>query len=380
MVVGGEKDTSSRKQNHVSIRAVQVFLWLVAYLAAIEIGLEYRAHRRGWESLLWGGPVGQVEDVAPREGASKVPETRRAVGPRPDFPFRSVVVPRERSPGVFRAWVASASHAEDIYTDVQQIFPTRLQTRLAARGAPSQVLNASRAGNTIGQNVRDLQTVAPRWRPDAVVLYQMSIDIVGLSKRYLAAGPADGQAQQAGPATAALPAASPVARLAEQTSVYTLAKANVTPLVAAQRVLYDDLGADAENEFVQRLEEFVRAVRELGATPVLCTFATSYRRDELATLPFEVRQFMLRYNMYLSPRGWLDTIQRLNERIEQVARSEHVPLVDLAEAITGKRDLFRDFVHFSTVGHERVAELIADQLQALPARIEEPNRRAGVSR
>jgi lysophospholipase L1-like esterase len=96
---------------------------------------------------------------------------------------------------------------------------------------------------------------------------------------------------------------------------------------------------------------------------MLCTFATSQGERDAERLPRDVRQFMLRYNQYLSPLGWTRTIARFNELIRGIAAEEGVALVDCEHAMTGDARYFRDYVHFTPAGHERMAELITEKLR-----------------
>ena len=86
-------------------------------------------------------------------------------------------------------------------------------------------------------NVETLSALAPRWRPDVAILYQMSLDVSYLSNRFLAGGSAAEQNDAGGrPGRDAGPS-WPV-RLIESTTSWALLKANVTMGVVPGVLLY----------------------------------------------------------------------------------------------------------------------------------------------
>lgn len=334
------------------IRSLRVLFLTLIFLAAIEIGLEVRATMRGWSTLILGAPEEAQNVENPDYGRT------------PGFPFRSRIVSVEKVPRTVRIWVSSASYAEDSSLPPDVIFPTLVEEEFDSAHVPAQVLNAARAGYTIDANIRQLNELGPVWRPDVVILYQMSLDVNVLSERYLS-GPSQRKdvrtpAQRAGKVAAAGRRA--LQRWSENTTTYQLLHNNLTSRVLGEQLLADRLTPAAESEFRQRLNEFVDDVEALKATPVLCTFATSYDEDTLDQMPTATKLFLFSYNAYLSPRGWVREIERLNEILREVAAEREVPLVDVASRLTGHPELFKDFVHFTPGGHRYVAETIARTL------------------
>ncbi|HVA45531.1 MAG TPA: SGNH/GDSL hydrolase family protein [Pirellulales bacterium] len=353
----------------MSLRITSVYIWVAVLLACAELALQYRAHQRGWDAPLFRTAAASAA-TAREKPAQENPAQEKPVryGPTADFPFRSQIVARERSADTLRLWVASASHAEDIYLGVEETFPAqtgRLLNTIAA-GGHWQVLNASRAGNVIATNKADLSKLAREWRPNVVLLYQMSMEIVALSREHLGANRPTRKAHaDTGPVEPRHESA--LERAAAETTTYSTLKANITPWIASQRVHAEDIGQAAEQDFDRRVRDFVKAVRDVGASPVLCTFGTSHSQDDAGRLPWPVRQFMLRYNRYLSPAGWTRAIARFNAALRQIAEEEGVPLVDCERAMTGQARYFRDFVHFTPEGHRRVAELLSEKILELSA-------------
>ncbi len=350
----------------MTLRTASVYVWVVALLACMELALQCRAHYRGWDAPIFR--------IAAASAATAAEEKPARYGPTKEFPFRSEIVPPQCPPGTSRLWVASASHAEDIHLGVEETFPAQAGRLLSRAGeGPWQVLNASRAGNLIAANTADLSRLGAAWRPSVVVLYQMSMDVVALSREHLGANKPDRKQARKDDQTGETSRESVLRKAAAETTIYTTLKANLTPWIAGQRVLADDVGQAAERDFEERVRNFLRVVRESGALPLLTTFATSHSQEEAGRLPFDVRQFMLRYNQYLSPKGWTRTIAQFNGVIRRIASEEGVALVDCESAMTGNARYFRDYVHFAPEGHKKIAELLSEKVLEVSGR-PRPNR------
>jgi hypothetical protein len=326
-----------------------------------EVALEYRAHRRGWDTPVFGAV--RSEHSEPRSGPSNF-------GPTTGFPFRGPVVNGPKPADTVRIWVAAASHGEDIYLPPDVVFPNAIGSKLQSNGVSAQVLNASMAGAAIDGDLRFLKREFGRWQPDVVVLYQMSLDIGLLSRRYL--GPFKAKANEEG-ADDQLPAApaselSWAGRLYQKTTSYELLHAVVTTRISAMRPSHDDIGTEARATFRRRLVHFVDEVRALGAEPVLCTFSTSFSPTAAAPVPEDIVLFAHRFAERLSARGWLAAVEQLNGVIRDVAEERRVLLVDTAAVLAGREELFRDPVHFTAAGHGVLADTIAAALSRTTTR------------
>lgn len=342
------------------LRMLRPVLWIGLFLLAVEVGVEYRAYLRGWDTKLFGAVrSGHGRSIA-AEGPVPV------FGPTAEFPFRGPVIDDVKPAGTLRIWIASASHGEDIYLPPDFIFPTLVAKELQTRGIPAQALNASRAGTAIAGDLTRLRREFDRWRPDVVVLYQLSLDIGLLSRRFLA--PVGGKGvpprsnEDLRPPVAPRDDLSWAARLYRGSTTYELLNANVTTRLSAAQLLNDDLGLEAREAFRRTLVDFADGVRALGAEPVLCTFSISASPSSRGAIPPDVVLFVHRWTKHLSARGWLKAVEDLNSVIRDVAREKDALLVDTAAVLTGREDLFRDVVHFTREGHGVIAGAIASVL------------------
>ena len=338
------------------MKIMKTILWIVLILAAIEGGLEVRARGRGYETILFGDPN--------RAGAGDQP-VNPGFGPTRDFPFRSRLAPVERTDGVSRLWMASASYGEDIYVSPDLIFPTLLADYLTERGRPTEMLNASHAGESINSNTRELESASSKWRPDAAILYQMSLDIDIMSRRLLGQEETGlpGAPENGGEAVQDVGSGANVfVQVYERTTIFRTLKELIGGYASQQRILSADLGPEAAPRFREKVRRFVARCRESGVEPVLCTFASGYDVRNYRSTPVAIRNAVFRYNIYLSLEGWVKTIDMFNDVIRDVAAQTGVPLIDVAGDIGGRPEYFRDFIHFNRDGHAEVARLMADGL------------------
>ena len=333
---------------------LKIYFWIACFLTIAELGLEVRAHQRGWDTMIFGLPVSE-------QSISQQKQSDSEYGPTASFPFRSRVTPLERKPGDHRYWVASSSHAEDVYLPPSMTFPNILERLLMKERGDATMLNASRAGIDIPENVDDLKRWGEQWRPDYVILYQLSLTISSIAKRTVTGtrGRASSTTNQVKNAEGP---ASWVNRLVEKTTIYANLKGQVSARIGASRVLANDLGLQGEEEFTSMLQDFIDATRMIGTVPVLATFATSHTRKQLAVIPNDIVLGLFKYSSLLSVEGWVTSVERLNAVIRRIADQEGVMLIDIEDAVAGRPEFFRDFVHFTPAGHEAVARTMKDAL------------------
>lgn len=343
----------------MKLRHLSVIFWIGACLLATELTLEYRAHERGWGTLLLGGM--DAEERAEQTG----------FGATDAFPFRSAIVPAERRASVARLWFASSSYAQDTRLPVPLVFPNRTAALLTESGLPTETLNASRNGLVINANRRDLVDYGADWAPDIVLLYQMTNDIdrLGRAMHQSAGSSAPEENATAEPIQpGAGDIAASIQAVFEESTLYQQIKSNGTARLTAGRQLAKVLDQRADERFEHDLRGFIAAVRELGAEPVLCTFATSHTRANRDEAPPYIEQFLLRFNLFLSLDAWIDAVERWNGIIVRVGAEESVLVIDLAAVVAGESQHFRDFSHLERSGHELVARAVADALRGVLSR------------
>ena len=342
-----------------------VILWTLGFLLAGELALEVRASGRGYRTLLFGAP------------ASSAPAADGLIGRTADFPFRSRVAPLERTPGVPRVWIASASYAEHIRFPAEQIWPVLLEDELEARGVEVEILNASQAGWEMHCSVRTLNDLGEAWDPDIVLIYQMSNDLDQVASA-LVGRPLDADAGAESFSELAPPGnhLSPT-KLARRTAAYETTRANLGPVVSDLRPAYsggkEDLDRAAAARIAARFRGVIERARELGAAPLIASFTTAYP-DPLSDLPPEITAGLKRANGLLSSEGWRRWVRLGDESMRRLAAAEGVPVLEVAKELDGRSELFLDQYHFTPEGHRVFARLLADQLEPRLRDLEEASR------
>src|SRR5262245_11370300 len=240
-------------------RDLAVLYWAAAFLVAGEVALEWRAHSRGFPTILFGDRPTAAVPAGPSSGADA-----GAWGPRAGFSFRNRVVPKEKARGATRLWISSSSYAEAMNVKADEAFPNRLPALLEACGRRADVLDPmSRGGADIPAVTREVEEIAPAWKPDVAFLYQMSNDITGISKA-LFGGDASVASGDGDPADAALmveEAPNWTVRVVHNTTAFEQSKTQITARLAQARVLESELGARGEEIFVARVRRWVAACR-----------------------------------------------------------------------------------------------------------------------
>ncbi len=325
----------------MSLSDVRLYGLIALCLVAGEGLLELRAERRGFGTLVGDAMrSGQVVETTVRE-----------IGPTEGFPFRNrVIAPDAATRPVI--WIGSASYAEDDRYDVDEVFPAQAQQFLAdSFGIEATILNASRGGNTAATAERDLRQFGSDWSPDYAVLYHMTNDLHGLARTTSFDPIPEGPASQGWDL---------LGRLYERTTLYNQLRANFTPEISRHRLLPDTLHPAADSAFLSRVRAFTATAAEVGAQPVLVTFAVRHGEGEPPSP--ETTRWMLRWNPALSPRGYLATLYEWNELMRHEGAKPENEIIEVSDHVSGRAELFRDPVHFLPDGHAAVGFQLAEGL------------------
>ncbi len=336
----------------MSWKCLTPLVFALAFLLFAEGLLEIRAHSRGYKTILFGDIVAEdlsnIELGRTRDGS----EVQAVWGPTKDFAYRSRVLHTDKSANAVRVWISSASHAEDVRVSVERVFPNMLSTLFAQRGQVVEVINASRAGMSIGANKAELVSEFKNWNPDAVILYQLVNDFTRITKG------SEGNSE-VGAAGIGIGFQSRINAMLQETTLYPIVKTNVSARIREKCLLPIDLPLDADNDFLCEIEGFVDSTRLLGVEPILCTFAMSHDELSFFEMPVDYRLGMLRQNPSVAPLGWIRTKERWNQKIRQYCEENKVLLLDVDRSLGGRAEFFRDAVHFNEKGHAKFADHIA---------------------
>ncbi|KZY61036.1 hypothetical protein A3742_03110 [Oleiphilus sp. HI0071] len=325
------------------------FFLAIVMLMAVEIALEFRHYRLGYNTVFFPKPSAMSGSSTSSEQIVSAESSQ--YGPVENFPFRSLVT-RNLEP--YRGnviWVASASHAEHVRYAAKDVFPNRVCEFSAL--ANCFVLNGSKAGFGIDDDIVLLEEYFVKYVPDYVLLYQMSQAIESF-QGVITTKTTDIKSSNS------ILDYSFLRKTFQEFSLYQHLTDYLGGNIKLEGQLKETLPKEYGVEFEKQLIDFITRTRNKGAEPLLSTFSVSHNLDNLKLMPKSLKTNFVRYNSYLSPKGWVNTINQFNDVVRFVSIKEGVGLIDVAAELNGHPEYFVDFVHFNKKGHKHVAMIIAN--------------------
>lgn len=264
-----------------------------------------------------------------------------------------------------RVVVYGASEVFGIYETPDNEFPRALERELKSRlpDRAIEVANAGIPGMRIGSGAEYLRTLGEVLKPSVVVLYPTPTHYIGTThpncgRAERAPGkPDDGGLFHARLVDKAVERLKevlprPLMTLGRQMSIaWTTRKASV--ISSVDEASLTAMAAD--------LKCAIRAVRDIGAKPVLLTHANRFASTPQPDDTYWLIGWRNQYPEAL-PAVLLDLERRANEVIGAIAQEEQVTLLDAAAAIGGQPQLFADHAHFNDEGAKSMSRLLADGL------------------
>ena len=272
----------------MNIRTFRVLFFILFFLILFETAAEVRAYFRGYNTILFGRNI-------PESNLDNPKPNSQIYGPTDSFPFRSSIISKEKTSETIRIWIASSSYSEDIYLPADKIYPNLLEKLLNNSSNKFEILNAARAGENIFRNSQKIQAIGPQWKPDYALLYQMSLEMILISRILYG----DRQSPLSINENDEIPASQKMSwaqRLVEESTIYAHLKEYLTSVLKRSRILHDSMGDEGDREFQRILNYFIEVCRKQDIQPILCTFATSHIRSDISSLPLAIRNWMFLYN------------------------------------------------------------------------------------
>lgn len=124
---------------------------------------------------------------------------------------------------------------------------------------------------------------------------------------------------------------------------------------------FADVPEDRLKRFEEDLRQLLAHVRQRGAEPILLTHARSVTSPLHPTDENQLRGMRMFFPR-ATPQTLLRFEERANEIIRKVAADDHVVLIDVDHALSGRRELFADLFHFNDDGAAKMAAFLAEQL------------------
>lgn len=329
-------------------RSLTCGILIIIFLALGEVGLNtLRAILKG-QSLF-------NDDKANEVRATENPD-REIVFP---FNSRPITVSNYNSLDL-KLWVSSASHAAD-HHGIDNQFSNLLCRFLENKSC--YVLNASKAGILLEDNITFLKHNVAEWHPDYVLLYQAYLDIHNSSK-FNTNQTSEAKANNKKPRVAEkFKKILHVDKLLRSTVLRNYSRNYLGSLFLLATPLLNDMPATERESFKMRLLQFIKETRKAGTIPILTTLVSAYG-DSHEPIDWRYKAWLMRYFEGYSPETISLLIRDYNALIRRVGSQNNVLVIDLERLWTnvGRKNQFDDFVHFTKSGHQQIARIIADEL------------------
>lgn len=266
-----------------------------------------------------------------------------------------------------RIWFSSSSHAAD-KNGIKYQFPNLICELMGDDSC--FILNDSKPGQGIRRNIQRLHDSGKKWSPQYTVLYQMSLDIQGLSKDESKHNKLDSHklVYENRPTLARTAVKTfGVNEFVERMSLNIYPREFIGSTFLLNTLMKNKLSAWAAKEFELRIKDYIKASKEIGAEPVIVTFVSAHSAKDPMPIPWRMKTWSMIWDEDMSPRCFVDTIESYNEILRRIAVQNDIYLIDLDKhfQFQDRKQYFDDFVHFNKKGHKYVAKLIAADLNEL---------------
>ncbi|MEZ5358269.1 MAG: hypothetical protein R3F48_05510 [Candidatus Zixiibacteriota bacterium] len=295
--------------------------------------------------------------------------------------FRGPEISMEKRPGVTRIVCLGASESYGLYESPGMEWPAQLRMELDS--TKFEIINVASVGLPMVQYVDYLRKYVMKYSPDAAILYIEPVSYVAARERAInnpesiIKNPKQQQAARQlgirGKLNAWFRAVPKLQRAIKQFLPSSImAEYNrraAEEMVQSAELTYlkgmtplDDVPSEIIEEYKTELKKIIAFLLENNCQPILCTYPSLIdggMNDDNMTMLLEARRFVVE----LSLEGMANTARRLNEANRGVAEVEHLPLIELENAVPRTTEYFADNVHYTDTGAEIVARTIADFLR-----------------
>jgi hypothetical protein len=295
--------------------------------------------------------------------------------------YRGQNFEEEKLDGVIRIMVYGGSAAFDSTASEGQDWPSKVETTLRKSGFPEvEVVNAGIMGHTALESVGRLFTEGFVFEPDYVLIYNAWNDIKYLSSPHTALRTLQPPLQKFDPRIQYRNSLDEW--LCETSQLFNVLRRIIykkTLKLSMEGIqkfgnLHDQASAlnqDGFHQYRLAMEMFVDLAVNIGAKPILVTQA----RLVHATNTSAQQEHIDYYNVGLTHEALVETFDRLDAIVRNVAADKGAMLIDASAKLSGKDWVFSDHVHFDLEdrGSEAMAQVIVDHLkEVLPSQIGMP--------
>lgn len=281
-----------------------------------------------------------------------------------NYGFRGPDITEQPAAGCTRVMVLGASETFGYYETPGKEYPAQLADSLDSADC-FEVINAAVAGMGLRQQVQMWKNHASRFGPNYVVIYPTPLF-------YLRS---ETPGQPAAIVVSATPARLARPRLIERAKDVIdiprpIQRQRILRWIAAETTgrsedwFFHTPPAQRLDRFIHDLDSLVTVVRASGAIPVLATHAMRFTIP-----PHPDDEFMLLAWRQFTPRARPEVMlafeMQAAQRMREYAADNDIALIDIAHRLTGRREHFADFIHFTNEGAAVVAGTMANDLRRL---------------
>lgn len=279
--------------------------------------------------------------------------------------FRSPEISNLPNPSCVRVAVMGASETFGYYERAGKEYPAQLADSLSRSGC-YEVMNAGIPGMTLPGQIQLWDKWVARFRPNVVLIYVPPVF-------YLSADPPSFPTPTVGgPAPVSQRFAPRVLDRLHDRLEYPefLQRKRVARRIAAaiqgkpEGWQFQTVPSERLELYREHLDSLVRSVQARGAVPVLMTHAMRFGNP-----PKAADSDLLLSWLQFTPRSTREVLLEFERQAagvtRDIARRRGIPLVDVAEEMTGHTEWFADFTHFDEVGAGVAAGNIAKVVQGV---------------
>jgi lysophospholipase L1-like esterase len=244
----------------------------------------------------------------------------------------------------------------------EYVWPHLVTARLA-QAFPAvrfDYVNAGVPGYTMGSVLKALQHRVAPLEPDVIVVYEGANNLSGELREIAAQR---GILSQAKVHEFTWPSRhSLLWYLVEKNLLVLMSQRDAQSNRGRLEVDTRTLGA----EYRRELEQVATDARRSAKLVALATFSTQLRRDQTLEQQMRASTSAFFYAPFATPQLLMDSYDRYNQILREVAREKGALLIEGEQDIPGDSRHFTDTVHFSDAGSRAMAERIGRGLMASP--------------
>lgn len=287
--------------------------------------------------------------------------------------YRGASFEADKPDGIIRVMIYGGSAAFDTKSTKGEDWPHRVQEKLRKVGFSNvEVINAGIIGHTAVESVGRLFTEGYAFEPDYVLIYNAWNDIKYFTSNQTVLRTFRPSLQGFDPR---IDYGSVVDRwLCEGSHLYTVLRRIYYKFklkigkegmkkAGDTRNSIETLNPIGFRQYQLAMDMFVDLARNIGAEPILMTQARLPYGTKVLTP--EKKKRIDYHHVGLSHEALVETFDRLDAIVRDVAVKKETMLIDASASLSGKAWAFDDHVHVVPKGSEALAQLVTDHFQRI---------------